>query len=231
MQNTSDIGIIFDCDGTLIDSMAVWHEVDNRLAALVGIELTQTDRDFMTAGTLLECSQYLHERYAIGACTQDVVDMIYDNMLHYYTHEARPKPGALEFVRGAYEMGIPLGVASSTPPALLHAGLEATGFAPYMRTIMSVEDLNTSKREPLVYNTVLKSLGTPRNDTWGFEDALYAINTLSASGYPTVAIYDSEIAGTPATLADAADCFIMSFTDFSAQQFVEMAQLQAKHAG
>ena len=41
----SGIGVIFDCDGTLVDSMGAWHEVDRTLAAEAGIVLTKADTD------------------------------------------------------------------------------------------------------------------------------------------------------------------------------------------
>ncbi len=218
-----DFGVVFDCDGVLLDSMGLWHALDDRLAARVGIEFTQADRDFMTAATILESSRYMHEKYGIGATVEEVVDIIHDDMLAFYAGEAATKPGALELVQGLAERGVPMGVASSTPSTLLRAGLEAAGFAPYLRAIVSVEDVSSTKREPLVYDTVRSALGTPRERTWGVEDALYAVRTLVGAGYRTLAVYDSEIAGAPASLAAAADCFILSFEAFTAADFAEMA--------
>lgn len=219
-----EIGVIFDCDGTLLDSMGVWHSLDDRLAQRVGATFTQEDRDYMTAATIAECAGYLHEKFGVGTCAQDVQRMIDDDMYAYYTCEASPKPGALEFVRNLYELGIPMGVASSTPTKLLHAGLEATGFSAYMRTIVSVDDLATSKREPVVFDAVRDALGTKRAATWGFEDAVYAIHTLHNAGYHTCGIFDSDIAGTSSQLQAAADCFIMSFADITADGFIALAE-------
>lgn len=217
------LGVIFDCDGTLLDSMGFWHNLDQRLASRAGVALTKDDADYMTAATIAECSAYLHDKFGVGDSAQDVERMIDDEMMSYYENEAEPKLGALDLVRGLYEAGVPMGVASSTPPKLLHVGLERTGFAEYMKAIYSVDDFNSSKREPLVYNKVREVLGTKTEDTWGVEDALYAIRTLNAAGYKTLAIYDSEIAGSPSELESEADKFIMTFADLTAEDLFKLA--------
>lgn len=221
--NNNGIGVIFDCDGTLLDSMNAWHTLDDRLAARVGVKFTKEDRDFLTAGTIFECSRYMHQKYGIGSCVQDVIDIIHGDMMDFYMHEVTCKPGVMEFVRELHVMGIPMGIASSTPPTLLAAGIESAGLAPYMQAVYSVEDIGSSKREPVVYDTVRECLGTERHLTWGFEDSIYAVNTLSRAGYRTMAIYDSEIAGSPEALRKASDGFIMSFEDINAQQFLDFA--------
>lgn len=220
----SGIGVVFDCDGTLVDSMAQWHGLDDRLACRAGVELTQDDRDFMTAATLYESSRYLHEKYGFGESPEHVVSIIYDDMDDFYANHAEAKPGALEFVRGLHELGVPMGVASSTSPKLLAKAVERSGFAPYMRTVVSVEDVNSSKRSPLVFDTVRNTLGTEASATWGAEDALYAIRTLNGAGYRTLGVFDSEIAGSAPDLRREADAFIMTFEALSAKEFVEMAE-------
>lgn len=222
--SNEQIGVVFDCDGTLLDSMGFWHSLDQRLAARAGVTLTKEDADYMTAATIAECSAYLHDKFGVGTSAEDVERMIDDEMMSFYQNEAKPKPGALEFVQGLYACGIPMGVASSTPPKLLHVGLDRTGFSQYMQAIYSVDDFNSSKREPLVYDKVREVLGTETANTWGVEDALYAIRTLNSAGYNTLAIYDSEIAGSPSQLESEADRFIMSFADFTADDFLNMAQ-------
>lgn len=223
-MNPKDLGVIFDCDGTLLDSMECWHDVDYRLAQRGGVEVTEADRDYMTQGTLEESAIYIHEHFGIGEDGDDVMRIIMDDMLSYYENDAELKPGALQLVKGLYELGVPMGVASSTPPKLLRAGLDHVGLSKYMQIVLSVDDINSSKREPLVFDMVRERLGTEKCRTWGVDDALYAITTLSNAGYPTLAVFDSDIAGTPAQLESAATAFIPTFEGFTAQNFLELAE-------
>lgn len=207
------IGVIFDCDGTLLDSMELWHSLDDRLAARAGVTLTKADRDFLTACTLEECGVYFHEQLGVGASAAEVMDAFNEELLRFYQQEVQPKPGACELVQELANAGVPMAVASSTPPHLLRTGLERAGLAGAMEAILSVEDVNSSKREPVVYDAARAALGTERAETWGVEDALYAVRTLKRAGYRTLAVFDSMTAGTPEELAAEADVFVMSLED------------------
>ncbi|MDO4290665.1 MAG: HAD family phosphatase [Eggerthellaceae bacterium] len=216
-----DLGVIFDCDGTLIDSMAAWRELEASLARQAGAELTKADTDALTTMTIPECGAYLHEKFGLGTSGVDVEGMIDAFMLDFYANRAVARPGVMPFVEGLAAAGVPMAVASSTPKALLEAGLAHAGIAPYLRAIVSVDDVGKSKREPAVYNRAREALGTARAQTWGFEDALYAIRTLNAAGYRTFGIYDCDMSGTWVDLQAEADRAARSFTDVSAAEFLE----------
>lgn len=219
----AEIGVIFDCDGTLVDSMGAWHDVDRTLCAEAGIQLTTEDADAITTMSLEEASAYLHEHCGLGESTADVMDMIFDRMRAFYADEVQAKPGALEFVRALHERGVPMAVASSTSPDMLATCLERCGFTPYLKAVVSVDDLNSSKREPAVYDHARSFLGTDRAHTWGFEDAAYALDTLRNVGYRTAAIYDNDISGTREALLDRADFLISAWSGLDPDEFLEKA--------
>lgn len=219
MKMANDIGIIFDCDGTLVDSMGAWHEVDRTLAAEAGIQLTPEDTDRITTMSLDEASAYLHS-CGLGASADQVREMIFERMRAFYANEVIARPGALTFVRALHERGVPMAIASSTSPDMLATCVRRCGLEPYMRAVVSVDDLNTSKREPAIYDYARSFLGTDRACTWGFEDATYAIRTLKDAGYHTGAIYDNDISGTREDLYREADFLIASFEDLDADDFL-----------
>ncbi len=219
----SAFGVIFDCDGTLVDSMGAWRELEADLARRVGAELDKEDTDALTTMSIPECGAYLHGKFGLGASPEEVVDMIDGFMMDFYANRSVARPGALSFVRGLAEAGVPMAVASSTPSALLRAGIEHAGFAPYMRAVVSVDDVGKSKREPAVYDRAREALGTTRAQTWGFEDAVYALRTLNAAGYRTFGVYDCDLSGTFEELACEADMAARSFEDASAAEFLKVA--------
>lgn len=219
----SAFGVIFDCDGTLIDSMGAWRELEADLARRVGAELDKEDTDALTTMSIPECGAYLHGKFGLGESPEEVVGTIDDFMMDYYANRSVARPGALRFVRGLADAGVPMAVASSTPSALLRAGIEHAGFAPYMRAIVSVDDVGKSKREPAVYDRAREALGTTRAQTWGFEDATYALRTLNAAGYHTFGVYDCDLSGTFEELAGEADMVARSFEAVSAADFLKAA--------
>lgn len=217
------VGVIFDCDGTLVDSMEAWHEVDRQLCAEAGIALTPQDADAITTMSLEEASAYLHEQCGLGESTEAVMAMIFDRMRAFYANEVEARPGALAFVRALHERGVPMAVASSTSPDMLRTCLDRCGFTPYLQAVVSVDDLNTSKREPTVYDHARSFLGTDRAHTWGFEDAAYALDTLRDAGYRTAAIYDNDVSGTREALRERADIYFEDFTQLDVDELLARA--------
>lgn len=211
------VGVIFDCDGTLVDSMGVWRELEEELARRAGVVLSPEDTDTLTTLTISECGAYFHGNFGLGGSAQDVVDMIDAFMLEYYRDRSCPRQGALAFVQALAECGVRMSVASSTPPVCLNAGVAHCGFAPYLDAVVSVDDVGMSKREPAVYNRARELMGTPRERTWVFEDAAYALRTVRAAGYPAVGIYDCDLSGTWEELLKLADIAIRSFGDIASE--------------
>ncbi len=219
------LGVIFDCDGTLLDSTDVWHSVEEDLAQRGnGTLLSKADHDLLTTMTIAESATFLHEKFEVGIDGLDVQHMIAEFMHDYYAHKSIMRPGVKEFVEGLAHLGVPMACASSTPSDLLHEGLEHVGLAPFFRVIVSVDDVHSSKRDPKVYDTARKALDTTRSETWGFEDAIYAIRTLKAAGYRTMGVYDSDGSGTYADLSATATRVLRTFEDITSQEFVALAR-------
>ncbi|WP_139651850.1 HAD family hydrolase [Raoultibacter phocaeensis] len=212
-------GAVFDCDGTLLDSMEAWHIVQSDLAKRAGIVSTDELTVELGPMTIPEAGAYLHAKYGVGIDADDVVGMIDEGMLAYYRTSAQPRPGALEFVRALVDLGVSCSVASSSPQSYLQAGLEHAGFAPYLDAIVSVDDVGASKREPAVFNQACKLMGTSIAETWGFEDSLYALRTLKRAGYRTVGVYDTDLAGTFEELSEVADVTVRSFFELDVRRF------------
>lgn len=214
------IGVIFDCDGTLLDSSGVWHEMEDEFSRRAGVRLTKADTDELNTLTVPESGAFFHERFGLGASAADVVGMIDEFVLGYYRERACERPGALAFVRALAERGVAMSVASSSPQAYLQAGLETAGFLPYLDAVVSVDDVGKPKREPAVYDRARELMGTPLCSTWGFEDSSYAVRTLRAAGYRTMGVYDSDLAGTYEDLAALCDHVVRGFGELDAGEFI-----------
>lgn len=214
------VGVIFDCDGTLIDSMQAWRALEDDLAQRAGVALSKVDTDRITTLTIPECGEYFHEHFGLGKSGAGVERMIGDFMLEYYRERSRLRPGVLAFVQALAERGVRMSVASSSPQAYLQAGLSHCGLLPYLDAVVSVDDVGVSKREPAVYDRARQAMGTLLDSTWGFEDAAYALRTLRAAGYRTVGVYDCDLSGTYDELVALADVAVRGFDELSADDFL-----------
>lgn len=214
----NNIGVIFDCDGTLLDSMGAWRSIDFELAQRAGVTLTKADTDKLVTMTIPEAGVFFHERFGLGTCGDDVVRMVIDIMLEFYRERAELRPGVLEFVQALAQRGVRMSVASASPPQCLHAGLERCGLLPYFEAVVSAEELGVSKREPAVYHHACELMGTERASTWVFEDSSYAVRTALAGGYRTVGVYDCDFSGTYEQLSELAHRTIRTFEGITPEE-------------
>lgn len=217
----SNIGVIFDCDGTLVDSMDAWRHVEESIANMAGITLSKEDTDALTTMSIPECGTYLHGKFGVGADGAVVENIINTMMLEFYQTKAAAKPGTLELVRELAAAGIPMCVASSTPNEPLNAGVENAGFAPYMKAVLSVDDVGHSKREPHLYLRACEIMGTEPQNTWVCEDAAYALDTANAAGFRTLGVFDCDLSATWEQILERADLPIRSFEEISAKDLLE----------
>lgn len=224
--NPTDIGVMFDCDGTLLDSMPAWRGMETHLAELCGVELSKAQRDDLTTFSIPECAKFFHDM-GLGADEDEVLEIMDGYMYRFYSELSVPRPGALELVRGLYEAGAHLAITSSTPQHYLQAGMKHCGFAPYLEVICSVDDVNSSKRTPKVWQYAQGILGTATENTWGVEDALYAVLVLKEAGYHTLGIHDHDLAGSFAQLYAECDHAVHTFEGFSAGDFLAIACSEA----
>lgn len=219
MADLASTGFIFDCDGTLIDSIEAWLDAEGEVARGAGVVLSKEQRDELNTLTLPEAGDFFHERFGIGESGAAVVAQIDAFMLDFYRERAEGRPGALAFVRGLREQGARITVASSSPRAFLEAGLERAGFAPYLDAIVSVDDVEGSKRDPFIFRRCCAIMGVDPQRTWGFDDSVYALESMASEGMRCVGVYSSPLCSTEDELAGASELVIGDFVGLDPQRF------------
>ncbi len=194
-------GAIFDCDGTLLDSLGAWRGLEGVLARQAGVQVKPEERKLFSTFTIPEVAHYFHVSYGLGASDREVVGFIDEYMMAYY-RSASLLPGAAELLESCAAAGVAMCVVSSSCAKYLEAGLSSSGVRGFFQAVVSVEDLGTTKREPVAFNHARKLLGTERGCTWGFEDSLYAMDTLRNAGFPVLGLF-SDADGVPRAEVEA----------------------------
>lgn len=218
MVDRAITGAIFDCDGTLLDALDTWRGLENVLADQVKVVVRPDERKLFTTFTIPETARYFHEQYGLGANTQAVVKIIDEYVMDYYANRAALMPGVGAFLESCASAGIRMSVASSSCPAYLQAGLRCAGVLDMFDHVLSVEDLETTKREPLIYLHAQKAMGTDLASTWGLEDSLYAMETLRGAQFPVIGIYDEEGGVSKEAASGAADVAVARLDELEVRQ-------------
>ena len=116
-------------------------------------------------------------------------------------------PGVLDYLRQARELGLRVGLASSSDRAWVHGHLERLGLLHYFDTTKCFEDTGTHKPDPGPYLAVLDALGVPPAAAVAFEDSPHGVAAAKAAGMLCVAVPNTI---TRRLGLDYADCFLDS---------------------
>lgn len=216
-------GAIFDCDGTLVDSMPMWHEVVLRLLRAHGVAIDGRTRALLDRIEPLsvpdKCDRFAEE--IPGATGEGLLAELRALVRHEYEHSIMPYDGVREFLEALARAGVPMAIATSTGEPEVRFLLRAHGLERYFVDVVSAEDRKLSKTEPTIYRLAQASLGTPTETTWVFEDAPFGLATADAAGFPTVCICNGHDGRDEGFLR--AHCRLFSFE----WRDVSLARLQA----
>lgn len=188
-------GFIFDCDGTLLDTLDAWDEAERELFAQAG-PLTGEQEDEIHSAPIADAARLLHERYGVGESPEAVLAHLDGYLVPYYRDKSEALPGACEFVRRVHAAGIPCVVVSSSPRRYLEPGLERAGILGCFKALVSTEEAGCSKQDFGIYRRALQELGTDAASTWAVDDAPYAIAVMHDFGLKTICVgpRDSQFA-------------------------------------
>ncbi|MBQ8163784.1 MAG: HAD family phosphatase [Clostridia bacterium] len=186
-------GAIFDMDGTLLDSMDYWATVAEEYLQKHGINAEkETNRDFLEKG-MKEWTLGINEKFAFDRSFEEVKQGINSLMSEKYNTVVKVKDGVREMLEELYQRGVKMCLATATDRALVESILKRLGIEKYFSRIFTTGEVGVGKSEPLIYELALEYLGTPRDETYIFEDAYYALKTAHNNGFKAVGVYDKNV--------------------------------------
>lgn len=206
-------GIIFDVDGTLLDSMHIWGELGKRYLSYVGIEAKPGLAKILFPMSLDESSEYLKEAYSLSDSVEKITNDTVKILSDFYRYEATPKIGAVEFIKYMQNRNIPMAIATSGDRRILDTALERLGISGRFTAVLTCSDLKTNKRVPTIYLRAAELLGTKPEETAVFEDVLHAIKAAKSAGFVTYAVEDDSSIQNRDEIKETADYYLQDFTD------------------
>ena len=181
-------GVIFDLDGTLIDSEPNYYESDRLLLAEYGIAFSQADkRRYVGTGNNFMMED-LYRRYALP----DGPEVLLEEKNRLYMDLARrhtallPEMGRL--LPGLHALGLPLAVASGSSPDVLRELLEQTGILGYFSVLVSSEEVAKGKPAPDIFLETARRMACTPENLVVLEDSVSGVLSGLAAGMRVVAI-------------------------------------------
>lgn len=208
-------GAIFDVDGTLLDSMPVWDHLGEDYLRAIGCESEENLAQILAPLSLEQAAGYFQREYALALSTEEILNGIHNMIVSFYHDQVQAKPGAAAFLQNLRHKDIPMCIATATEQELVDAALRRCGIRDYFSEIFTCTGVGSSKNEPVIFREARRWLGTPKAETYVFEDAFHGAKTAKKDGFPVVAVYDPSEAQQDGMKAIADFC-LRDYSDFNA---------------
>ena len=206
-------GAIFDLDGTLLDSMYIWDTIGEVYLRSLGIKPRENLNKTFKAMSLLQAAEYYQSEYGVKLSTDEIVGGVNHMVERFYFQDVIVKPGVKDILERLKQAGVGMCIATATDLHLAEAALNRNGIRTYFSEIFTCTDVGSGKDTPAIFNQALAHLGTQRQNTVVFEDALHAIKTAKGAGFPVVAVYDPSEAEHSDEIRSLANAYFDSFTE------------------
>ena len=189
---TTITGAIFDCDGTLVDSMPMWNALVEDTFDEYGIPKTPEVLAEAEACNFDDMCFWFHERFGIGESGEAILAKTRAMVREHYTHDIPLFDGCRAFLDELKAAGVRMLILSATTEPEVRVALSAHGLEGYFERVIQTSETGSDKEHPEAYQYALDALGTPKESTWVFEDAPFAVRTARDFGLKTVCLYNDH---------------------------------------
>lgn len=207
-------GVIFDLDGTLVDSMGVWAKIDVDYLNGLGHEVPKNLKEEITHLGFNEVAKYFKERFNIADSEEEIMKTWHDMAYIEYKENIKLKPGAKEFLIQLKQSNIKIGLATSNSYPLLEVSLKSNDIFDLFDSITITGEVSRGKDFPDVYLLAAERLGLDPKDCAVFEDILPAVKGALSAGMKVFAVEDHTVSDEErAQIKEHAHEYIESFND------------------
>ncbi|WP_300766746.1 HAD family phosphatase [uncultured Bifidobacterium sp.] len=212
MNDNMGKAAIFDLDGTLLDSMGVWDEVDEDFLGRRGIRVPD---DYMAKVSAMEAHDiavYTIDRFQLDDTPEDLMSEWNLMAARAYASTVEAKPHAVEYVRHLHETGARLAIATTLPTVLRGPAMDHVGLTGLFDVVCGVEDVaHVGKDSPDIYLHTAERLGVEPGRCTVFEDLLEGVRSAKRAGMSVWAMHDDSSDRSWPTICDEADGVLFDF--------------------
>ena len=183
--------VIFDMDGTLIDSTGIWHEIDKEFFAKRNMELPSDYAQHIVHLGLKQAAVYTKETYHLNESIQDIMDEWHNMSIDMYRYNVPLKLHALELLKLLKENNVKMAIATANDEPLYRPCIERLGIGEYFDEIADVNTAKEGKQSAKIYLDLAKKMGAEPQNTLVLEDMPTCVKTAFKNGFITVSVFDN----------------------------------------
>ncbi|MCI7796213.1 MAG: HAD family phosphatase [Lachnospiraceae bacterium] len=203
--------ILFDLDGTLVDSMWMWGQIDIEFLGRFGYECPEDLQKTIEGMSFSETAVYFKDRFDLPMTLDEIKECWIDMSIEKYRHEVPLKDGALEFLKYCKANGIKTAIATSNGREIVDALIDSLQIGSFLQEIITACEVNAGKPEPDIYLEAARRLSVPASDCLVFEDIPAGILAGKRAGMTVIAVEDAWSGNQDDEIRSLSDGYIQSF--------------------
>jgi HAD superfamily hydrolase (TIGR01509 family) len=205
--------VIFDMDGSLVDSMWMWRAIDIEYLGRYGIPLPENLQSEIEGMSFGETALYFKEHFPIPDSLEEIKQTWNRMAWDKYIYEVPLKKGIPEFLNGCRTHGIRLGIATSNSRELVENVAATHQLREYFTSIVTGSDVERGKPAPDIYLEAAGQLGILPSECLVFEDIVAGIQAGKNAGMRVCAVEDAYSAHDRERKKELADYYIEDYMD------------------
>lgn len=211
LKNTD--AVLFDLDGTLIDSMGVWGKVDRIYLARYDIECPPDLTRTLSGISISQAAAYFRDVFKINEPESKMIADWNELARDQYSNHVLPKESAIKWLDEIRSRGIRMAVGTSNTRELAETVIRKRNLAEYFDIILTGEDVKIGKPDPYIYLKAAHGVGADPSRCIVFEDIVQGLIAGKAAGMRTCGVYDQHSEYQETEKREAADYYINGFED------------------
>lgn len=185
-------GVIFDLDGTILDSTWVWSQIDHDFLGAHGFDVPPDYAQAIISMGFEDVAKYTITRFHLNETTEEVIAEWNRMAQEAYECKVKVKPGTRELLSCLKEKGIKAGIATSNSASLFVPCLKANHIYDLFHSYTETGDVSRGKEFPDVYIKQAEKMGCKPQECIVFEDIIPALHGARTGGFTTVGVRENK---------------------------------------